>query len=147
VSVPDQYKKVSKYEYLDGLRGLGALSVYLDHFVYISFGRRGMHPLAREDSWIFKEFFPVHFDIPFVRTLLAADFYVMVFFILSGFVMSLRYFKQNKRPEPFRLIIKRYFRLNIPLGLIVTIMYFIRCALKSSPYAYRWEIFNRKDLQ
>lgn len=48
-------------------------------------------------------------------------FWVLVFFIISGFVLPMRFFETGTGPNLCIKMIKRYFRLMIPLFAIITI--------------------------
>ena len=52
-------------------------------------------------------------------------FWVVVFFILSGFVLPLRWFRTQKASCIWGGTFRRYFRLMIPLWVSISIYYFI----------------------
>lgn len=100
-----------RYRYLDGLRGLAALIVVVDHFA-ISFFPAAVdidapaHHAAAIESLI--ESTPLHL-------LVAGNFSVCIFFVLSGFVLSARFFKTKQRSVVVAYAIKRYWRLAVPV--------------------------------
>jgi peptidoglycan/LPS O-acetylase OafA/YrhL len=92
---------------LDSLRGYAACAVVLDHFVFV-FGPRTLSSGQRQISTLFKivEISPLHL-------LIAGHEAVMLFFLLSGFVLSLPYWRQASPPYG-RFLIKRVCRLYVP---------------------------------
>jgi peptidoglycan/LPS O-acetylase OafA/YrhL len=92
-----------RYEILDGLRGLAALTVVVFHF----FSAYAPTLLSEESSlpWWGS-------DTP-LAVLFNGGFAVSVFFALSGFVVS-NSAAQRKMPVAFNLV-SRYFRLAIPV--------------------------------
>lgn len=111
---------MKKIQYLNGLRGVAAFEVVFHHFV-----------LA---------FYPALFSGPGIPTHLAAgeevaasgsflnllwdgNFAVCIFFVLSGFVLSHKFFLQ-KEPEIITAsAVKRYFRLALPVAFSVLLAY------------------------
>lgn len=91
---------------LESLRGLAALAVVLDHYFRTFF------------PYIYVSNRPSHssFEWYFINTplFLAINgiFSVMVFFVLSGFVLSYGYFKRPEKFDFVTAIVKRYFRLT-----------------------------------
>jgi peptidoglycan/LPS O-acetylase OafA/YrhL len=92
---------------LDSLRGYAALIVVFHHFVYV-FGPRTPVSGPRHISRFFEifELSPLHFFI-------AGHEAVMLFFLLSGFVLSLPYWRESNPPYG-RFLVKRVFRLYVP---------------------------------
>ncbi|HUC87081.1 MAG TPA: acyltransferase [Candidatus Saccharimonadales bacterium] len=104
-----------KLRYLDGLRGLAALIVVLDHFA-ISF-----FPAATDGS-----VHTTHGALESVvqqtplHILVSGNFSVCIFFVLSGFVLSAKFFRTRDRHVVVASAIKRYFRLALPvLGCVM----------------------------
>lgn len=97
----------SRIQQLDSLRGLAALSVVLQHCFYI-------FPLLFNDTsgqsgfWLLNlfKYSPLHL-------IWAGSQAVFLFFLLSGFVLSLPYYKTQSVSYP-AFIIKRFFRLYPP---------------------------------
>jgi peptidoglycan/LPS O-acetylase OafA/YrhL len=90
-----------RYEYLDGLRGWASLYVLLFHFVGEIFIK--IYPAMQSPVWS-----------PFSNGSLA----VFVFFILSGDALSSVFFSRNQSTDGVdRLVVKRYFRLSLPIFL------------------------------
>ena len=64
------------------------------------------------------------FDSPFF-TLFDGEFWVIVFFILSGFVLSIRWFKTRNHRSIYGAVFRRYWRLMLPVLAIHVIYYFV----------------------
>ncbi len=104
-----------KYHNLDGLRGLAALSVMLLHYVLV---------FAPFIIGAFVTQRHTRFDRLIATTPLqlptAGDFAVCIFFVLSGFVLSLSFFKHRDVKVLTSAAARRYFRLAIPaLGSVM----------------------------
>lgn len=101
-----------KVPYLDGLRGMACLVVFFFHYCWAYV----LHMPLRGDR-----FCALLAPFPF-GVLLDGDFCVEVFFVLSGFVLSLPYFKMEKEKAGTKLraaIIRRPFRL---LGMMLPVL-------------------------
>ncbi len=109
-----------KIKYLDGLRGFAAFQVVFHHFV-----------LA---------FYPALFSGPGIPTHLAdglevslsgsilnllwdGNFAVCIFFVLSGFVLSHKFFVKKENEIVTASAVKRYFRLALPVAFSVFVAY------------------------
>ena len=113
-------KKVD-YRFLDGLRGFGAIAVYFSHFLLKFYDTDNTEPdrqVTPPDWLIFLRSSPL---VVFVH----GHFWVVVFFILSGFVLPLRWFRTGRASCIFGGTFRRYFRLMIPLWVSISIYYFI----------------------
>jgi peptidoglycan/LPS O-acetylase OafA/YrhL len=77
--------------YLESLRGLAALAVVLNHI------QRAFYP----------DFFP--------QLVVLGGLAVRLFFVLSGFVLSISYFRKRERSVVFLAAAKRYPRLMLPV--------------------------------
>ncbi len=99
-----------KFDYLDGLRGLAALIVVIDHFA-ISF-----FPAAVDGSVkVLHGGFEPFVQLSPLHLLVAGNFSVCIFFALSGFVLSARYFQTHSRRAVIAGARRRYLRLSIPV--------------------------------
>lgn len=96
----------SRNSTIDGIRGWASLFVMLYHVVKEMFGF--LHPSLRE-AW---------FLAPLTGT-----FWVMVFFILSGDALSVGFFS-GRHVLP-KMVVKRYFRLTVPILLSCLMVYVI----------------------
>lgn len=52
-------------------------------------------------------------------------FWVAIFFILSGFVLTLRWFKTRQHRSIYGAVFRRYFRLMLPLLAIIVLIYLV----------------------
>lgn len=95
---------MGKISYLDGLRGTAAIMVFFSHF------RIAFLP---EVSGYFVNFFCDGF------------FAVMIFFILSGFVLSNSFFAEKNAISFKFSSIKRYFRLEFPIIFSLILVYLL----------------------
>ncbi|KAI1389980.1 acyltransferase [Hypoxylon trugodes] len=106
-------EKLHPTAYLDGMRGLAALFVFFCHYFYTAFliaegwGRND----ANYEIW----------RLPFVRLLYSGPSMVCIFFVISGYALSLKPLKQA-RSRSFdglsqtmsSFIFRRFFRLYLP---------------------------------
>ncbi|KAM7214729.1 Acyltransferase family domain containing protein [Rhypophila decipiens] len=80
---PSTPKKQSKTAYLDGLRGVAALIVYIFHFNYLFWPiLKNGYGSSPSDTYIFQ--------LPVLRVLHSGRSSVTIFFIISGFVLTLK---------------------------------------------------------
>lgn len=94
---------------MDGLRGIGAFAVYLCHFInsYFDLGYNGEG--VRKPLWLF---------LPPIAAFWNGPLWVSIFFILSGFVLPLNFFKTGRESCISGGVMRRYFRLMIPVLMI-----------------------------
>lgn len=83
---------------LDGLRGWAAVAVCCFHFL----------------AEVFKGPFPQYRDSQLLMTFFNGGFAVVLFFVLSGYVLTYAAWRAPKGPVK-RQLLKRYFRLMIPI--------------------------------
>jgi peptidoglycan/LPS O-acetylase OafA/YrhL len=101
LGTPTKSKPLSPTAYLDGLRGWAALLVFRFH-------------VFRYESWLFNQYFFAGLMSGFAMT--------SIFFVISGYVLSLRLLKLMRTGRQDLLmavassIFRRWFRLFIPLG-------------------------------
>jgi len=98
-----------RLDFLDGLRGWGALSVLLYHTFVQGF------PITEKVSVDLYRFF-----------LFNGSLAVWIFFIVSGFSLSIKYLKTGDIASLRRIALGRYIRLMIPIlaiGIIVFILF------------------------
>jgi peptidoglycan/LPS O-acetylase OafA/YrhL len=103
-----------KFRYLDGLRGLAALIVVTDHYIDMAlpaalrgYGLR--HHMG--EGWLHNT--PLHL-------VLNGAFAVTIFFVLSGIVLSAKFFRTKSEPVVAAGAAKRYVRLALPaLGSVL----------------------------
>lgn len=99
-----------RFEYLDGIRGVAALIVVVNHF------RNAFYDIAMNSP--FFSFFWEKLKLFFFK----GDFCVEVFFVLSGFVLA--YNSIYKKDFLNKQWLKRFYRLAVPV-FITSICYFI----------------------
>ncbi len=110
-----------KIFYLDGIRGLAAFCVFLHHFglafhpAYFNGVMADSH-LSGWDVWYGKSVFSF---------LTSGSFCVHIFFILSGYVLSRKYFKTEDVNVLVAAAQKRYLRLYIPVGVTIVLAYIL----------------------
>ena len=106
----------------DGLRGIASLNVVISHFVaaflptllYTSYPH--VFSQTTNPGILFQMF-----NLPFVAIFFNGHFAVLIFFVLSGYVLAMPYF--SKEPNISSILQKRlwarYLRLNIPIFVAV----------------------------
>ncbi|CZT12500.1 uncharacterized protein RCO7_07682 [Rhynchosporium graminicola] len=94
----DPPAKIQPTAYLNGLRGIAAFCVWSQHFMteYYSSKFQWGYQSRPEDVWFLQW--------PFVRVLHSGLFMVTIFFILSGFVLSLRPLQLAREREDQQLL-------------------------------------------
>jgi peptidoglycan/LPS O-acetylase OafA/YrhL len=100
--------------YLDSIRGLAALSVINEHFV-IAYGLPCQNLLCQ--AWL---------DAPPLNVWWNGTAAVSMFFVLSGLVLSLKYFRDSSTPDLQNLdlatfLIARIFRIWLPYCVVLMI--------------------------
>lgn len=117
---------------LEGLRGLAAMSVVLFHFLVLFYpmlyyGTDFIKHSRIEDN--------IH-GTP-LNAFISGTFAVSIFFVLSGFVLTIGFFQTKKNNIIERLAVKRYFRLMIPaLASVLVAWVLISLGLSHNNEAY-----------
>ncbi|KAI0842548.1 acyltransferase [Hypoxylon sp. FL0890] len=106
-------EKLHPTAYLDGMRGLAALFVFFCHYYYSAFkiAEGWGHDNANYEIW----------RLPFIRLLYSGPSMVCIFFVISGYALSLKPLKQT-RSRSFdgfsktmtSFVFRRFFRLYLP---------------------------------
>lgn len=95
-----------RYSEIDGIRGYASLVVLIYHMVFTPFGHLG---LGQNPGFI----------------LFNATVAVHLFFILSGDALSAAFFSSRNYRDIDKLVIKRYFRLTMPILLSCWVIYLL----------------------
>lgn len=125
-SRPHQHLMTQSLIHLEGLRGIAAIMVILSHFVVGFYpalynGNTGeMHTGQKLESTIYD----TPLNLPY-----AGNFAVCIFFVISGFVLSNKFFKTQNKKTIIEMAIMRYFRLLLPVLFSIVLAYVL---LKSS---------------
>lgn len=109
---------MSKNYALEGLRGCAAIAVMLAHSLFAIFpyltSRRapyeGATPKTIVDALLFQ---------PPFNLLLIADAAVLIFFVLSGYVLTIRYMRERSTEAMQSAAVRRYIRLILPAAASV----------------------------
>jgi peptidoglycan/LPS O-acetylase OafA/YrhL len=110
-----------KFKHLDGLRGFAALIVVIHHyacFFYpaVIFGFVGVTTHSRVEKYIY--------GTP-IDLVVAGNFSVCIFFVLSGFVLSHKFFRTRDIEVVISSASRRYIRLGIPVFFAVMFGYLL----------------------
>jgi peptidoglycan/LPS O-acetylase OafA/YrhL len=110
------------YKFMDGLRGIGAFVVYVCHFLdrYYHVPTKKMYDTKTKSA---EHMLPDWMRTTPITVLYHGYFWVVVFFVLSGFVLTLRFFKIRKATCVTGGTFRRYVRLMIPVWFIVSFYY------------------------
>jgi peptidoglycan/LPS O-acetylase OafA/YrhL len=113
-----------KINYLNGLRGVAAINVMIMHFF-----------VALAPAMVYGSKYPSHFgslDQIFSTTPLgligAGNFSVCIFFVLSGYVLTQKFFKTKEKSIIISSAVRRYPRLFIPVFAAVMLSYLLASA-------------------
>ncbi len=105
---------------LEGLRGIASIMVVLAHFIFLFFPamRKGQMSLAHHD--VEKMVYNTPLDILWDGTLAVA-----IFFVMSGFVLSIGFFQTGNTNIVKKLATGRYLRLMLPALASVVIAWIL----------------------
>ena len=101
--------KTKRIASLEGLRGLAAVSVVLYHFLILFFPAMYYGSSSQQHVWYEDN---LH-GMPFMG-LVSGDFAVATFFVLSGFVLTVGFFRSKEDRSIKSLAARRYLRLMLP---------------------------------
>lgn len=101
-----------KIYYLDGLRGLAAFIVVIHHLVLAFYP--ALYNGDPEQSHTSSNL-EIYFANSPLNLVYAGNFSVCIFFVLSGFVLSFKYFSTKNNEIIVSSAIRRYFRLLLPV--------------------------------
>ena len=114
-----------KITYLDGLRGIAAVNVMIMHFF-----------VALAPAMVYGSELPSHlggnleqlFSTTPLGLIGAGNFSVCIFFVLSGYVLTQKYFKTKENGVIISSAVRRYLRLFIPVLATVMLSYLLASA-------------------
>lgn len=117
---------INRYEELDSMRGLAAVAVFFGHIYAIFYG-----------TFITK----LLFDHGILRFMISGSESVILFFVLSGFVLSLPFYSK-KQPEYGKFLLKRICRIYIPYIISILFVLVIRKLTYEGKISSLTEWFN-----
>lgn len=98
---------------IDFLRGLAAVTVLFGHLIHIV--DNSLKPLASQDGLFY------WLRISPLSILIAAHEAVLLFFVLSGFVLSLQFLDPVKAPRYSAYLTRRIFRIYVPYVVAILV--------------------------
>jgi peptidoglycan/LPS O-acetylase OafA/YrhL len=111
-----------KLSYLESIRGIAACAVVFAHLLATYYpGASGDSNAPHIGANTLATWF---YGLPFGFTT-SGSFAVIIFFTLSGFVLTYKYFQNHRQKDLQRQAAKRYFRLAIPIFFTVIIAYLL----------------------
>jgi peptidoglycan/LPS O-acetylase OafA/YrhL len=111
-----------KMECFEAIRGVASLGVLLGHLIiafwpHLYIGAREIPPtFPRFVRWFALSPFKILYD---------SQFAVTIFFLLSGFVLSLSFFKSRSTEALTSAAVRRYFRLMLPAAASILLAYLL----------------------
>lgn len=131
-------KKPARLEELDSLRGLAAVIVFVYHCVFL---------LATPASWV--RFLTLS---PLALFVYGGHQAVILFFVLSGFVLYLPYGRSNGGTDYGNFVVKRICRIYLPylcsvfVVLIAYLVFFNPMRPKGLSELYGWQVLSGREL-
>ena len=111
----------NRFEELEGLRGLAAIMVALYHFLLAFYLFSFLGPGSASQNMRFEDNL---YGNP-IMVFLSGTFAVSIFFVLSGFVLSIGFFQTKDLNIIKKLAAKRYLRLMLPALVSTLICFFV----------------------
>jgi len=110
-----------KIEYLDGLRGMASLMVVLHHYLcafypVLIFGASSIVHIGPIEAWIAASPLNLFYN---------GGFAVCIFFVLSGYVLTNKFFRTKQHEVIISSAVRRYVRLMIPILFTVISAYIL----------------------
>lgn len=108
----------------DGLRGIASFNVAISHFIaaFIPMALYKNYPWVHPKIPDENIFFNIIASSP-ISILYNGHFAVMLFFVISGYVLAMPYFEYHGITTLKKRIIGRYFRLNLPIIAAILLSY------------------------
>lgn len=110
-----------KINYLEGLRGVAAFMVLFHHFML------AFYPAAYDGNPSYAHagtFDRSYYESP-LNVITNGNFCVTIFFVLSGYVLSARYFREKIFSVITSAAKRRFFRLFIPVGFVIILSFIL----------------------
>ena len=112
----------------DGLRGTAALCVAISHFItaYLPTMMHKTHPSLFQENKNPSTLFEI-FTSPLFSIFYNGHFAVLIFFVLSGYVLTLPYFTDSASSRTIlsKRLWGRYLRLNLPIAAAIAISFLV----------------------
>lgn len=111
----------SKTGYLDGLRGIASLVVFIHHYICafypaLVFGAGAAFHIGRVEAQVAASPLNLFYN---------GGFAVCIFFVLSGYVLTYKYFRTRQRDIIISSSVRRYIRLMVPIVFTLIIAYLL----------------------
>ncbi|OBZ13781.1 acyltransferase [Bacillus sp. FJAT-26390] len=112
-----------KLFYLDGIRGLAAFAVVISHYIQVFYpAALNGRPQQAHFKW------DIWYGHSPINLFYNGQFAVCLFFVLSGYVLSVKMFEKELDSETFQKLlhssaIRRYIRLAVPAAVSVLLVY------------------------
>ncbi|MEC0094399.1 acyltransferase family protein [Paenibacillus macquariensis] len=112
-----------KLFYLDGIRGLAAFAVVISHYIQVFYpAALNGRPQQAHFEW------DIWYGHSPINLFYNGQFAVCLFFVLSGYVLSVKMFEKELDSETFQKLlhssaIRRYIRLAVPVAVSVLLVY------------------------
>ncbi len=112
-------QKTNKVAYLDGIRGIAALSVFLHHYLLVFYSAFYTADLATSHLHGLE----ITYGRSVFSVLSGGYFPVCVFFVLSGYVLSRKYFLTNQTEVIVSGAYRRFIRLYVPVAFTMIVAF------------------------
>ena len=120
--IRDSISMLKRYDELDSIRGLAALTVVLGHYYNVYRSSEIVKISTENVNFLIAsiiKFSPLHL-------FWAGHEAVILFFILSGFVLSLPYYGSRHEPSYTTYIVKRFLRIYVPYIVAISFSALLR---------------------
>lgn len=110
---------------LEGLRGVACVAVFSCHFLYVIFPYLARGRTVDQSPFIPKWTWETWFSNPPFTLFYNGDFAVSVFFVLSGYVLLRKFYRNGDINNLLSGIIKRYPRLILPSAASIAFVFLL----------------------